>query len=272
VFYQMLTGELPIGRFAPPSRKVHIDVRLDEVVLRALEKEPELRYQHASDIKTQVETIIMTPAGESTGAPKKSDTVRVLEILFGVTFTSPVAIRLVNISALGFLCFLGFVPLPGWQSFFGFSGFFGFIGLAFIVERFRNAIVVGRRGDKAVINWRGVLPVFVVSLAVAESVVALLSLAIVNRMTRYPSWQTFAAVLAINVADRQRQTTHHAAGQAEAVGRVASFSHSGHRRVLASCLLPATLIAYFAWVRRAMLRRGIPKLLNAVNSWLARDG
>jgi tRNA A-37 threonylcarbamoyl transferase component Bud32 len=61
VFYQMLTGELPIGRFAPPSRKVQIDVRLDEVVLRALEKEPEHRYQHASEVKTQVETIITTP-------------------------------------------------------------------------------------------------------------------------------------------------------------------------------------------------------------------
>ena len=57
VFYQMLTGELPIGRFAPPSKKVQIDVRLDEVVLRALEKEPELRYQQASEIKTEVETI-----------------------------------------------------------------------------------------------------------------------------------------------------------------------------------------------------------------------
>ena len=53
VFYQMLTGELPIGRFAPPSKKVQIDVRLDEVVLRALEKEPELRYQHASQIKSR---------------------------------------------------------------------------------------------------------------------------------------------------------------------------------------------------------------------------
>ena len=55
VFYQMLTGELPIGRFAPPSKKVQIDVRLDEVVLRALEKEPERRYQQASEVKTQVE-------------------------------------------------------------------------------------------------------------------------------------------------------------------------------------------------------------------------
>jgi predicted Ser/Thr protein kinase len=63
VFYQMLTGELPIGRFAPPSKKVQIDVRLDEVVLRALEKEPERRYQQASEVKTQVESIVTTPSG-----------------------------------------------------------------------------------------------------------------------------------------------------------------------------------------------------------------
>ncbi len=61
VFYQMLTGELPIGRFAPPSKKVQIDVRLDDVVLRALEKEPELRYEQASDVKTQVESIVTIP-------------------------------------------------------------------------------------------------------------------------------------------------------------------------------------------------------------------
>ena len=61
VFYQMLTGELPGKKIEPPSQKVHIDVRLDEVVLRALEKKPELRYQQASALKTQVETIAATP-------------------------------------------------------------------------------------------------------------------------------------------------------------------------------------------------------------------
>ena len=34
VFYEMLTGELPLGRFQPPSQKVEVDVRLDEVVLQ----------------------------------------------------------------------------------------------------------------------------------------------------------------------------------------------------------------------------------------------
>ena len=57
VFYEMLTGELPGKRIEPPSRKVQIDVRLDEIVLRALEKTPELRYQTAEEMRTQVETI-----------------------------------------------------------------------------------------------------------------------------------------------------------------------------------------------------------------------
>src|SRR5262249_4472117 len=74
VFYQMVTGELPGKRIEPPARQVQVDVRLDEVVLRALEKSPELRFQQASVLKTQVETIAMTPSGQpamaaSSGAP-----------------------------------------------------------------------------------------------------------------------------------------------------------------------------------------------------------
>ena len=70
VFYEMLTGELPLGRFAPPSRMVKMDVRLDEVVLHALEKEPERRYQQASQVKTDVETIARTEGGGAQAAPE----------------------------------------------------------------------------------------------------------------------------------------------------------------------------------------------------------
>jgi predicted Ser/Thr protein kinase len=61
VFYEMLTGEVPMGRFEPPSKRVQVDVRLDEVVLRALEREPARRYQQASEVKSNVETITSTP-------------------------------------------------------------------------------------------------------------------------------------------------------------------------------------------------------------------
>jgi len=70
VFYEMLTGELPLGRFAPPSQKVQVDVRLDEVVLHTLEKEPARRYQHASELKTDVESIT-SPVPP--GTPKAAD-------------------------------------------------------------------------------------------------------------------------------------------------------------------------------------------------------
>ena len=76
VFYEMLTGELPLGRFAPPSQKVAVDVRLDNVVLRSLEKEPERRYQHASEVKTDINVIASSekPAQPKTQTP---DIVRV---------------------------------------------------------------------------------------------------------------------------------------------------------------------------------------------------
>lgn len=82
-FYEMLTGELPLGRFAPPSKKVQIDVRLDEVVLRALEKEPEQRYQHASDLKTEVEAIVRSdiPRAETTGSHRRPRIIPILGIM-----------------------------------------------------------------------------------------------------------------------------------------------------------------------------------------------
>ena len=69
VFYEMLTGETPRGGFAPPSHRVQMDVRIDEVVLRALEKQPERRYQTAAEFKTIVETLSGAPASSPTPPP-----------------------------------------------------------------------------------------------------------------------------------------------------------------------------------------------------------
>ncbi len=73
VFYELLTGELPLGRFAPPSHKVAIDVRLDEVVLKSLEKAPERRYQHASEVKSRVEEVSQTHRPAARPTPARGD-------------------------------------------------------------------------------------------------------------------------------------------------------------------------------------------------------
>src|SRR5439155_511180 len=72
VFYEMLTGELPLGKFQPPSQKVQVDVRLDDVVLHALEKEPSRRYQQVSEVKTAVDTITTNPGGATPATPAPS--------------------------------------------------------------------------------------------------------------------------------------------------------------------------------------------------------
>ncbi len=80
VFYEMLTGELPAGRIEAPSarmRGVQVDVRIDEIVLRALEKVTEMRYQTAGEFRTQIETIgVQRPEGrgqKQEGRSQKSE-------------------------------------------------------------------------------------------------------------------------------------------------------------------------------------------------------
>jgi serine/threonine protein kinase len=55
VLYEMLTGALPVGEFEPPSEKARVDPRLDDIVMRALEKSPRRRYQNANDFRAAVE-------------------------------------------------------------------------------------------------------------------------------------------------------------------------------------------------------------------------
>ncbi|HLJ96141.1 MAG TPA: serine/threonine-protein kinase [Gemmataceae bacterium] len=95
VFYELLTGELPLGRFAPPSHKAPVDARLDPVVLRALAREPELRYQDAAELKREVESISALgssalPAAGPLGSP---DRIRVVGDWPSVHFTIPQIFR-----------------------------------------------------------------------------------------------------------------------------------------------------------------------------------
>jgi serine/threonine protein kinase len=58
VLYEMLTGDLPLGRFAPPSHKAAVDERLDQAVLRALAREPAERHPDAAAFKQDVEAAL----------------------------------------------------------------------------------------------------------------------------------------------------------------------------------------------------------------------
>jgi tRNA A-37 threonylcarbamoyl transferase component Bud32 len=68
VFYEMLTGELPLGRFAPPSQASGVDGRVDDIVFRALEREPEKRYQRVSEVRDEVASI---NSSETTVPPRR---------------------------------------------------------------------------------------------------------------------------------------------------------------------------------------------------------
>ena len=135
VFYEMLTGELPLGKFQPPSQRVQVDVRLDEIVMRSLEKDPQRRYQHVSEVKTRVETIAQTsaPQAVSTTLNKTVTGTPLFPPSGGLTFTSRFALNVARTGwVLGCLAALGFIPGLKWM--FGFSGFFGFIGFAVLIE------------------------------------------------------------------------------------------------------------------------------------------
>jgi serine/threonine protein kinase len=84
VLYEMLTGELPLGRFAPPSHKAAVDERVDHVVLRALARDPAERYQDAGAFKQEVVAALAAAAdapgqgrpssGTSRPAPQRTPT------------------------------------------------------------------------------------------------------------------------------------------------------------------------------------------------------
>lgn len=68
ILYEMLTGELPIGRFKTPSQKVPgLDPSLDEVVGELLETEPESRPARALETALALEEL--TPPSNGTAPP-----------------------------------------------------------------------------------------------------------------------------------------------------------------------------------------------------------
>ncbi|MEC5129100.1 serine/threonine-protein kinase [Verrucomicrobiales bacterium BCK34] len=73
VLYQMLTGKLPKGKFGHPSAlRPELDKRFDRLVEKALESNPDLRFQTASEFRAQLEIIIEGLLQKGPG-PEKSE-------------------------------------------------------------------------------------------------------------------------------------------------------------------------------------------------------
>lgn len=90
VIYELLTGELPLGRFQPPSAKADMDARIDEIVLRTLAKERERRQQSADEVRRDVEGL---DAGPTATAPDRIRSFRPsrMAIIAGATVFAIVA-------------------------------------------------------------------------------------------------------------------------------------------------------------------------------------
>lgn len=87
VLYELLTGELPGARLEPPSHKVQLDVRLDEIVLRALAVQPELRFATAAEFRTQLDTVATTLHHGPGAAPRPESIPRLLKSASGLLTT-----------------------------------------------------------------------------------------------------------------------------------------------------------------------------------------
>ena len=95
VLYELLTGETPKTSLEAPSRKIQIDVRLDEVVLRALAVTPELRFPTATEFRTRVEALtapatpvpVQAPPQKSASVPSPYRALLVLVVWFLMVFT-----------------------------------------------------------------------------------------------------------------------------------------------------------------------------------------
>jgi len=172
VFYEMLTGELPLGRFAVPSQKVQIDVRLDEIVLKALEKEPARRYQQASEVRTQVEGVTSTAGVKPRIEPEAPDGEEPAALQPPASMTRSPLFWTVLLCALGALS-----TLLTWTTYDKVNGHQP--GATF------SRIVEGKAS--AYFTWHGVAVLF---LFVASGLFALVT----KLDRRYPFWSAAIAI------------------------------------------------------------------------------
>ena len=69
MFYEMLTGEVPRGSFRMPSVLSGTDPRFDVIISKAMETDPEQGYPTVTDLRRDLDAILLTPPVETGGVP-----------------------------------------------------------------------------------------------------------------------------------------------------------------------------------------------------------
>lgn len=62
ILYHLLVGGAPIGRFAVPSSKAGVSRQIDTLILRALEEEPDARFQTVAEMRSALDALEVTRA------------------------------------------------------------------------------------------------------------------------------------------------------------------------------------------------------------------
>jgi len=101
VLYEMITGQRPgSGVITPPSKRAAVDMRIDEVLLKALHEKPDLRFRTVAEFREQFQEAKERMEQEDTASPPHppSKRKRVLVglaslVLIGVTATAWLAMK-----------------------------------------------------------------------------------------------------------------------------------------------------------------------------------
>ena len=114
VFYELLTGELPLGRFAAPSEKAGVDADVDRIVLKALEKEREKRQQSAEELKTEIQQVTEKEIAVVPQTPESENWWTRLCDALEKFYSQPWHVRLFAIMLIGAIAIMMFIgPIGG---------------------------------------------------------------------------------------------------------------------------------------------------------------
>ena len=61
LFYELLTGKVPRGAWKPPSAYTDVDVRLDQIIVKAMQPDPDHRYQTVDQMTQSLDEVRKSP-------------------------------------------------------------------------------------------------------------------------------------------------------------------------------------------------------------------